>query len=843
MKITIPELSLVVMIGASSSGKSTFAAKHFLPTEVISSDECRALVSDDENALDVNREAFEVLGAITSARLKLRRLSVIDATSVQRESRKPLLELAKENDVLPVAIVFDLPESVLQERSKGRPDRTFGPHVIHGQRESLRRSIKGLQREGFRYVYILKSQEEIDAVEIERQRLWTDRRDEIGPFDIIGDIHGCHDELITLLRRLGYHEDRGTFQHPEGRRVVFLGDLVDRGPATPEVLRTAMAMTTAGSALCVPGNHDIKLMRALQGRKVNVSHGLAESLEQLSRESPEFRKEVVAFIDAMISHLVLDGGGLVVAHAGMNERFANRSSQRVRSFALFGETTGETDEFGLPVRYDWAADYRGKAVVAYGHTPVVQAEWMNNTICLDTGCVFGGRLTALRYPERELLDVEAVRVYYEPTRPLVSTEPVAPSREPLTLDISDVTGRRTITTRIGGNVTIPEDNATAALEVMSRYAIDPRWLIYLPPTMSPPETSKREGILEHPEEAFDYYRRNGINHLICEEKHMGSRAVAIVGKTSEVIERTFKIESDVAGTIFTRTGRRFFSDETLESQVLERLRGAIKGASLWDELETDWLLLDLEILPWSVKAGELLLTQYAAVGSAAEQSFAKALPILKKAANRGIDLGGLLERTAARSSTIAGYRDAYRHYCWEVNSVDDLRLAPFHILAGALGPLIDHDHVWHMGIADRLARSGDPIVMATQNLLVDLSDDESAATAVAWWEELTSRGGEGMVVKPLEFIPNKSARPVQPAVKCRGPEYLKIIYGPEYTLPQNLVRLRQRSLGLKRSMASREFALGVEALERFAKGDGLFSVHECVFGVLALESEPVDSRL
>jgi protein phosphatase len=843
MKITIPELSLVVLIGASSSGKSTFAAKHFAPTEVISSDDCRALVSDDENALDVNREAFEVLGVIAAARLKLRRLSVIDATSVQREARKPLLELARENDVLPVAIVFDLPESVLQERSSMRPDRTFGSQVIHGQRESLRRSIKGLQREGFRYVFILRSEEQIAAVEIERQRLWTDRRDESGPFDIIGDVHGCHDELIELLSRLGYREDGGAFQHPDGRRAVFLGDLVDRGPATPAVLRTAMAMTAAGSAFCVPGNHDVKLMRALQGRKVTVTHGLAESLAQLEQETAGFRTEVISFIDAMISHLVLDGGNLVVAHAGMNERFANRSSQRVRAFALFGDTTGETDEFGLPVRHDWASDYRGKAVVAYGHTPVVQAEWVNNTICLDTGCVFGGRLSALRYPERETIDVQAARVYYEPVRPLASTEVVSPVREALSLDITDVTGRRTITTRIAGNVTIPEENAAAALEVMSRFALDPRWLIYLPPTMSPPETSKRAGILEHPEDAFGYYRRNGVTDLICEEKHMGSRAVAIVGRTPEVIERTFRIASAVGGTIFTRTGRRFFPDEELEAQALERLRGAVGGAGLWDELETDWLLLDLEILPWSVKAGELLLTQYAAVGSAAEQSFALALPVLQAAADRGIDLEGLLERTAARASTIAGYRDAYRRYCWEVESIDDLRFAPFHILAGASGLFLDRNHVWQMATADRLALSGEPVVIATQNRLVDLNDDESEANAVAWWEALTSEGGEGMVVKPLDFIPQRHARAIQPAVKCRGTEYLRIIYGPEYTMPENLVRLRQRSLGLKRSMATREFALGIEALERFSRGDGLYRVHECVFGVLALESEPVDSRL
>jgi polynucleotide kinase-phosphatase len=403
MTITIPELCLVVLIGASSSGKSTFARKHFKPTEVVSSDACRALVADDENALDVNREAFGLLQTIASTRLALRRIAVIDATNVQRDARKPLVALAKDNDVHAVAIVFDIPERLMQERSRSRTDRDMRPHVIRQQADQLRRSLRDLQREGFRYVHVLKSPEEADAVEIERQRLWPDRRDEHGPFDIIGDVHGCHDELVALLMRLGYAQADGAFAHPAGRRAIFLGDLVDRGPATPDVLRTVMAMVRAGTALAVPGNHDVKLLRALQRRPVQVAHGLAQSLEQLESEPETFRNEAMQFVDGLISHLVLDGSNLVVAHAGMNEKLMGRASARVRSFALFGETTGETDEFGLPVRYNWAQDYRGRAMVVYGHTPVPEAEWLNNTICLDTGCVYGGKLTALRYPEKELV--------------------------------------------------------------------------------------------------------------------------------------------------------------------------------------------------------------------------------------------------------------------------------------------------------------------------------------------------------------------------------------------------------------------------------------------------------
>ena len=195
---------------------------------------------------------------------------------------------------------------------------------------------------------------------------------------------------------------------------MFLGDLVDRGPDSPGVLRLVMGMVAAGQALAVPGNHENKLIRALSGKNVQVSHGLAETLSQLAGEDDEFRRQVGEFCRGLVSHLVLDGGRLVVAHAGLKEAYHGRASGRVRSFALYGDTTGETDEYGLPVRYPWAADYRGRAMVLYGHTPVPEPDWVNNTLCLDTGCVFGGRLTALRYPEREIVSVPAERVWYEP---------------------------------------------------------------------------------------------------------------------------------------------------------------------------------------------------------------------------------------------------------------------------------------------------------------------------------------------------------------------------------------------------------------------------------------------
>ncbi|HYF77264.1 MAG TPA: polynucleotide kinase-phosphatase [Symbiobacteriaceae bacterium] len=846
MKINIPELSLVVLIGPSGCGKSTFARQHFLPTEVLSSDHCRALVSDDENNQSVSKEAFEVLHAIAARRLALGRLTVVDATNVQAEYRKPLVALAREYHCIPVAIVLDMPESICLERHKQRTDRQFGAHVIRRQKEDLRRSLRGLEREGFRHIITLKTPEEVAEVTIERQPLWNNRKGETGPFDIIGDVHGCGDELRALLGRLGYQPDGEGFAHPDGRKAVFLGDLVDRGPDVPGVLRLVMAMVEAGNALCVPGNHDLKLVRKLKGKDVQVRHGLAESLAQLEQESPEFRRRAVDFLDGLTSHYVLDGGRLVVAHAGLPEAMHGRGSGKVRDFCLYGETTGETDEFGLPVRYNWAADYRGQATVVYGHTPVLAPEWLNRTINIDTGCCFGGRLTALRWPEKELVSVEAAQVYCEPVRPIgwqqESTLTAQQEQDDL-LDLADVTGKRLIDTRLYRSVTVREENAAAALEVMSRFAANPKWLIYLPPTMSPPETSQEPGLLEHPAEAFAYFRQHGVPKVVCEMKHMGSRTVVILCRDEAVARRRFGIVGEGIGICYTRTGRRFFEDAALEQAMLERLAAAMERAGLWQELETDWVALDCELMPWSAKAQELLRQQYAAVGAAGRSALSDAVGQLQQAADRGAEVGDLLARFREREAMVGQYVDAYRRYCWPVASLDDLQLAPFHVLATEGKVHTGQDHLWHMGLLTRLCQADPVLLLATPHLVVDLQDEASCSAGAKWWEELTGRGGEGMVVKPLSFVTMGPKGLVQPAVKCRGREYLRIIYGPEYTAPENLERLRTRALGAKRALALREFALGIEALERFVGGEPLRKVHECVFAVLALESEPVDPRL
>jgi predicted kinase len=404
-EVAISTSGLVVLVGGAGGVGSTFAARHFDPAEVVGGD------------------SVEVLRDVDT-RLGRGLLVVVDAAHMSPEGRSSLIRLAKQHHALIHAVLLDVPAP------DPRPDLSERTAAAHRRRE-VDRLLKQLRREGFRRVQVLSGVDDVETATVTRERLPHDRREVTGPLDVVGDVHGCASELRTLLTRLGWELEDSHGQvvgasHPQGRRAVFVGDLVDRGPDTPGVLRLVMGMVARGTALCVMGNHEAKLARALTGARVRVSHGLAESLEQLEREPEDFRAEALGFMESLPTHYVLDEGRLVVAHAGLKETYHGRTSGRVRAFALYGDTTGETDEYGLPVRLPWAEDYRGEATVVYGHTPVPQAEWVNNTICLDTGVVFGGSLSALRYPEREVVSVPAEQQWYEPVRPLGPPPAVGP---------------------------------------------------------------------------------------------------------------------------------------------------------------------------------------------------------------------------------------------------------------------------------------------------------------------------------------------------------------------------------------------------------------------------------
>lgn len=851
--IEMPQLCLVVLVGVTGSGKSTFARAHFRGTEVLSSDTFRAMVSDDPTDQAATVDAFDALYDVAGRRLRRGLLTVVDATSLRPEDRRGLLDLAKEHDVFAVAVVLDVPLAELRHRSQDRAGIDAG--VVVRQHKLLKQHARNLRKEGFRFVHVLDGVETIDATRITRTALFSDVGDVRGPFDLIGDIHGCRAELDTLLDRLGWVGNA----HPDGRKLIFVGDLVDRGPDTPGVLRRVMDLVAAGNAWCVRGNHEEKLIKVLQrsggarrpGRARGtdsvspdspaLTHGLAESVAQLRAQSPEFVDEVIAFLDSLVSHYVFDDGKLVVAHAGLAQRYHNRSSGRVRSLAMYGETTGEKDRWGYPVRGNWARDYRGPARVVYGHTPVTDVGWVNNTLCIDTGCVFGGRLTALRYPELAVVDVPATAVHWPGGRPMGYGETDIDLLMRAELHLDDVAGKRIVHTRFGPALTVREEVSASALEIVSRFAIDPRWVRYLPPTMSP-VGALDENLLEDPAGAFRYYADLGVAEVICERKHMGSRAVLVLTR-GDAARRVFGVTDGTCGALYTRTGRPFF-DAATTAGIISRALDAAHG--VLDLLGSDWLILDAELLPWNIKGEQLIREQFAEVAAAGQSQADVLAAELAQATARGLDVGALSDRCERDRRDRAAFTAAYAQYVDAGASIDDVRIAPFEVLAAGNADgaqtFADRPHTWHLDIAEALAAAGPDVFTPTQWLPVSTGDASSCAAGARWWADLTAAGGEGMVVKPSANLTRDDKNHlVPPGVKVRGREYLRIIYGQSYL--DDLGRLRKRELKHKRSMAMREYQLGREALSRHVDGAPLWQVHECVFAVLALESEPVDSRL
>ena len=280
----------------------------------------------------------------------------------------------------------------------------------------------------------------------------------------------------------------------------------------------------------------------------------------------------------------------------------------------------------------------------------------------------------------------------------------------------------------------------------------------------------------------------------------------------------------------------------MRDAVLERAAAALDRSGVYEELQTDWVLLDCEIMPWSLKAEGLIRGQYARSGAAARIGLALAENAVRRAGLRGVPAEAVAETLAAKMAKATAFAGVVRTYAWPVSGIDDLRIAPFHLLASERGVHMDRPHDWHLERLGHLA-AREPLFRATGTLTVTLDNASEIAAAVDWWLELTARGAEGIVVKPADFLALGEKDMIQPALKCRGRDYLRIVYGLDYDAPEHLQRLRKRSLGAKRSLARREFALGLEGLERFVAGQPLRRVHECVFGVLALESEPIDPRL
>ncbi|MGG1678064.1 polynucleotide kinase-phosphatase [Neobacillus sp. NRS-1170] len=862
-KIYLPYAGIVLLVGPSNSGKTTLLnrlvnGKSILSSEVISSDQFRVLVSDVEfinwnqrpkdesDALydeyfRISNEAFDTMDYLIGKRCCLNKLTIIDATHLKEDDRERYIRMGKKYHVPVVAIVFNVSEKELLTRDEHR-DNPRGKNRIKQQYQQFKRTFRFIKKEGFHRTYIL-NEAELKDLELGRQQnsLLVNLGNGI---DFIGDIHGCYEEFMELLEKLGYKENtEGYYVHPEGRKILSLGDVMSRGPRSLETLQFFNKHVGAGLAYMIDSNHGWKIARWLDGRSVKLAHGdeklaaeFAEYEKTFGKEaSDQLKNEFKELLLAAKSHLIIEKKGVKVAvatHAGIRDHYIGKQSQRISDFCRYGDSDG-LDENGKPIRKDWTIGHQSSELIIWGHDPKPQPLRVNNTLNIDQGVVFGGRLTAYRYPEKQFVSVEAKQDYANvPDNPLREWERKRLSSPNLGKFINGFS----VLTEQMGEIAIYKEGIKSALDDLSHYTLPLEEIIYLPPTMSPtPKPSSLEGYLEHPLEAFEYYQANGVDTMVVEKKHMGSRGILFLFKNKEAAQEYIGRES--LGAIYTRTGRAFFQKE-LEAQILEVLNKDLAG--YFEKYNTDFVLLDAEILPWNLKAKELIMNQYAHVGEMALFDRNKLRAGLQMAYDNGKDVGYWLRETDEKIGSAVVFNEVYQKYCWETEGLEGIQIAPFHTLAYSTETFFNKPHTWHMEKNKEYSELSSLFVETEYRVV---TDEDSMKAAIQWWEDMTEDGHEGFVVKPESFVVRNKGKLLQPAIKVRGRKYLHIIYGIDYLEPENLSRLKLRKPGKKQRNALKEFALGVEAVNRFVKRESLERYHECVLGVLAFEAEPIDPRL
>ncbi|MDM5333780.1 polynucleotide kinase-phosphatase [Ureibacillus composti] len=864
MNIVLPLAGIVLLVGPSNSGKSTFL-KHLvdqgklLPSEIVSSDECRVLVGDTEfidwhrrNKVEadalydqyqtISAEAFSLMDSLIETRCRLNKLTCIDATHLYPDDRKKYINIAKKHHVPIVSIVLDIDQSELLERDKTR-ENPRGNKRIKQQVQQFKKEKRFIKKEGYLATYFISETKDIEVIRRTNHPLELDVSNGI---DIIGDIHGCFDEMIQLLEKLGYEKNAEQYYvHSMGRKFLSLGDIMSRGPKSLQTMEFFMRHIKEGLAYMIDSNHGWKIARWLDGKKVTLSHGdelveeeFIQYEAQHGKEATEhFKQELKQLLLKAPSHYVLtknDVPTLVCTHAGIKDEFIGKESHDISDFCRYGDSDG-LDETGRPVRKDWTIHHKTSSTIVWGHDPKPKPLVINNTINIDQGVVFGGELTAFRYPEKEFVSVQAEKDYSDGKHnPLVEFKKKRLNPPNIAKYIN---GYKVLTDALG-EIHIPKEYALASIDTVSHYTVPIEELVYIPPTMSPtPAPSSLEDYLEHPKEAIQYYRSMGIERMVAEKKHMGSRGILLLFKDEEAGHKY--VGRKTLGVIYTRTGRRFFDEET-EGEILSRMINGLKASDYFTKYETEFVLIDAEIMPWNLKAKELISSQYAHVAENAILDRTLLKNKLESIGDKHADLEKWLEEYDEKLTNAYVFKEVFQKYCWEINEINQIQIAPFHILAHSNETFFHKPHTWHMEMNKEFARM-ETLFVETEYMVID--DEASEEEVIHWWETITSDGHEGIVIKPETFISTSKGKLVQPAIKVRGRKYLHIIYGMDYLDPENLKRLKQRNIGKKQKLALKEFSLGVEGIQRFVNGESIERVHECVLGTLAMESDPVDPRM
>ncbi len=859
MQLKLPQGAIVLCIGPSNSGKSTLlekliAEQLLLRSEVVSSDTYRELVSDiqyidfstvspeDQDVLyedyqQLSMEAFHVLHEVVASRAKLNKVTFVDATHLRQAERAKYMEMAKKHHVPLIALVFDIPKEDIFKRDEQRLEPR-GKKRLEQQIRTFQNELRHIKKEPFAKLYIWRGEDLTIARQASPHLL------DIGSgIDVIGDIHGCFDEMMALIQKLGYEKKGELYTHPQGRRLLSAGDIMSRGPKSLETMLFWLRQIEAGESFMIDSNHGWKIARWLQGQKVTLQHGdelVAQEFEQYEKEygmeeAEALKKRFADMLLAAPSHYILARNNIrkaVVAHAGILDRYIGKESKRIRDFCRYGDVQG-TDERGKPIRGDWFMDHKTNELIIWGHEPKLKPFKANRTINIDQGVVFGGQLTAFRYPEESFVAVDAQHNYAgDASNPLLE----AKNKRFAPPQVKHFINGFTVHTAAGEEFAIPKEKALAAMDAFSHHTLPLEQVLYIPPTMSPtPQTSALADYLEHPAEAFAYYKKHGVTQMIAEKKHMGSRAVIFIAKDEQVTKQLLNTEA--LGIITTRTGRAFFEEE-LQREVLQAIHQELLAKNYFDRFQTDYVLMDAEILPWNLKAHGLIDRQYANV---AEQALMDRKFLLNKLqTTTNIDMSNWAEEYAHKLKNAARFDAVYQNYCWPTNELQGIQIAPFHILAHSQTTHFDKPHTWHMEMNALLAEDSS-LFLATEYRLIETEQQEQEA--ITWWEDMTELGHEGIVIKPLHFIEKRKGKLLQPAIKVRGREYLRIIYGMDYTDEAQLKALKKRNPSRKMRNALQEFSLGVEGIERFVQQESSARVHECTLAALALESEPIDPRL
>lgn len=864
MNIRLPYAGIVLLVGPSNSGKTTLLKQlvnngQILPSEIVSSDECRVLVSDvefidwtqrpndeAEGLFDayqkISAEAFKLMDTMIETRCRLNKLTFVDATHLYSDDRKKYISIANKHHVPIVSIVLDVDQTVLLERDRNR-ENPRGSRRIKQQYQVFKREKRFMKKEGYDKTYFLS---DTDQVEIFRENTNPVHLDVGNGIDIIGDIHGCYNELIQVLQKLGYMKnDEDYYVHPEGRKFLSLGDIMSRGPKSLQTMEFFLRHVEKGLAYMIDSNHGWKIARWLDGRKVMLNYGdelVEEEFIQFEEaygieKAEQLKHKLKQFLLAAPSHYVLTKNGvptLVCAHAGIKDEFIGKQSAHISDFCRYGDNEG-LDETGKPIRKDWTIHHKTKTLIVWGHDPKPKPLIMNNTVNIDQGVVFGGALTAYRYPEREFVSVQAEKDYSEgKSNPLMELK----KKRLNPPNIAKFLNGYSVLTETFGEIKIPKEYAIPSIDLVSHFTVPIEEMIYIPPTMSPtPKPSALDDYLEHPKEAIDYYRSMGIERMVAEKKHMGSRGILFLFKDKDA---GFKyVGRETLGVIYTRTGRKFFDEET-EAKILSKINKALTSKDYFHQYGTEFVLLDAEIMPWNLKAKELISSLYAHVSENAILDRRLLKSKIERAVGQNEELVKWLEEYKDKLANAHVFKEVFQKYCWEINEIDEIQIAPFHLLAHSNETFFHKPHTWHMEKNKEFA-SMDNLFIETEYMVIE--DEASEKEVINWWNTITKDGHEGIVIKPEPFIAKSKGKLVQPAIKVRGRKYLHIIYGMDYLDQENLNRLKKRNVGKKQKLALREFALGIEGIQRFVNGESIERVHECVLGTLSMESDRVDPRL